>query len=250
MEWFYAEGDRQLGPVSDPDFQSLVQNGVVTDQTLVWHAGLPEWRPYGQVRAREATVAPGGGAVPVLPAGTDPTRQAPCAECGGIFPETEMVSYKGANICGGCKPAFFQKVREGGVTMSFAYAGFWIRFVAYFIDAILMTVVNFAVGFVIGFTLGDPAVAEMIGSGIGLLLNLAYYVFFHGKYGATLGKMALGLRVVMPDGSPISYMRAFGRFFAEILSGLILLIGYIIAAFDVEKRALHDHICNTRVIRT
>ena len=52
----------------------------------------------------------------------------------------------------------------------------------------------------------------------------------------------------MADGSKISYQRAFGRAWADILSGMICYIGYIIAGFDKEKRALHDHICQTRVI--
>jgi uncharacterized RDD family membrane protein YckC len=61
--------------------------------------------------------------------------------------------------------------------------------------------------------------------------------------------MACGIKIVTPDGNRVSYMRAFGRYFAEILSGMILLIGYIMAAFDYEKRALHDRICSTRVIK-
>lgn len=76
-----------------------------------------------------------------------------------------------------------------------------------------------------------------------------YTIFFNGRYGATPGKMACKLRVVTADGQPIGYGRATGRFFAEILSGIICNIGYIIAAFDDQKRSLHDHICSTRVIR-
>jgi len=56
------------------------------------------------------------------------------------------------------------------------------------------------------------------------------------------------LTVVDSSGGKISYGRAFGRSCAEILSQMICAIGYIIAAFDEQKRALHDHICNTRVI--
>jgi len=56
------------------------------------------------------------------------------------------------------------------------------------------------------------------------------------------------LKVVMEDGGPVSYGRATGRFFAEILSGMVCYIGYIIAGFDSQKRSLHDHICSTRVI--
>jgi uncharacterized RDD family membrane protein YckC len=61
--------------------------------------------------------------------------------------------------------------------------------------------------------------------------------------------MALDLKVVRPDGGPISLGRAVGRYFAKIVSGIILAIGYIIAGFDDQKRALHDMMCDTRVIR-
>ena len=70
-----------------------------------------------------------------------------------------------------------------------------------------------------------------------------------GKYGATPGKMACRLKVIRPDGGTISYMLSFGRAFAELISYMTLYIGYIMAAFDNEKRALHDHICDTRVVK-
>jgi uncharacterized RDD family membrane protein YckC len=61
--------------------------------------------------------------------------------------------------------------------------------------------------------------------------------------------MACGIKVVTPEGEKITYLRAFGRYFAKTLLGIATLyIGYIIAAFDSEKRSLHDRICNTRVV--
>ena len=60
--------------------------------------------------------------------------------------------------------------------------------------------------------------------------------------------MACGLRVLTAEGGKLTYGRATGRAFAEILSGMICYIGYIIVGFDDQKRALHDHICSTRVI--
>jgi uncharacterized RDD family membrane protein YckC len=90
-------------------------------------------------------------------------------------------------------------------------------------------------------------------SGLLFLLRIAigacYEGTFVGQYGATPGKMVLRLKVVMPDGSRVSMARAFGRYFAKILSWCTLTIGFIIAGFDPEKRALHDHICSTRVVR-
>ena len=80
------------------------------------------------------------------------------------------------------------------------------------------------------------------------IISFGYEVFFIGKFGATPGKMACSIKVINADGSKVSYLKALGRVFAYFLSGLILGIGYIMAAFDDEKRALHDRICNTRVI--
>jgi uncharacterized RDD family membrane protein YckC len=148
------------------------------------------------------------------------------------------------------------------------YGGFWIRFVARIIDVILLGVINgivrlplmlmFGIGRMgmggLGRGSGDvifgPAMMGVIGIStlIGLALGVAYEVYFLTAHGATPGKMALGLRVVRPDGGPISPMLALGRHFALWLSGFILMIGYIMAAFDPEKRALHDRICETRVI--
>ena len=78
--------------------------------------------------------------------------------------------------------------------------------------------------------------------------NIGYQIFFVGKYAATPGKMACGLRVVTADGGKVGFGLATGRAFAEMLSGMICYIGYIIIAFDDQKRALHDHICSTRVV--
>jgi uncharacterized RDD family membrane protein YckC len=76
-----------------------------------------------------------------------------------------------------------------------------------------------------------------------------YEIFMIGKYGATWGKMAVKIKVVAPDGGRISYGRSTGRYFAKILSAMILYIGFLMAIWDKEKRALHDQICQTRVIK-
>jgi uncharacterized RDD family membrane protein YckC len=83
-----------------------------------------------------------------------------------------------------------------------------------------------------------------------IAIAAAYTTWLLGRYGATLGKMACKIKVVTPDGGSVSYARALGRYFAEILSAMIFSIGYIMAAFDDQKRTLHDRICNTRVVKT
>jgi uncharacterized RDD family membrane protein YckC len=153
-----------------------------------------------------------------------------------------------------------QKLAEGAriQTGTLRYAGFWIRFGAKFLDALILGIVfvppllyfvfrNMRAG------MGGPPNREMqlvqiIFQLCYMLINFAYGIFFLGKYGATPGKMACKIHVVTAEGGKISYARAAGRVFAEILSGIICYIGYLIVAFDGQKRALHDHICNTRVV--
>ena len=80
-------------------------------------------------------------------------------------------------------------------------------------------------------------------------IECAYEVYFLTTKGATPGKLILNLKVIRSDGGPISAGRAAGRYFASVLSSLTFGIGYIIAGIDDQKRAMHDHICDTRVIR-
>jgi uncharacterized RDD family membrane protein YckC len=182
-----------------------------------------------------------------------------CSECNRDFGEDELITFGDAVICAECKPLFVQKLREGlSVAGEMVYGGFWIRVGAKIIDGIIITVVDVIIIFLLGLVMShlismeNEAIffATTILQNILLWgLNLAYVTYFLGKYGATPGKMACGLKVVRPNGEKISYARACGRALAEILSAMILYIGYIMVAFDEEKRSLHDRICDTRVIK-
>ena len=83
-----------------------------------------------------------------------------------------------------------------------------------------------------------------------LVIAAAYEIFLTAQYGGTLGKLVLGLRVITAGGDRLSLGLSTGRYFAQILSAFTLTIGYIMAGIDDQKRALHDRICNTRVVRT
>lgn len=128
------------------------------------------------------------------------------------------------------------------------YAGFWIRFGAKFLDGIIVGAVEAAFSFAVGVGMGAGVAVLVFSSLVGIVLRVAYNTYFIGAFGATPGKMACGLKVVAAGGGQVSYPRAFGRACAEILSGMICLIGFIMAAFDDEKRTLHDRICETRVV--
>lgn len=216
MNWFYAVEGQQFGPVDDVEFQRLVGRAVVTDQTLVWRDGMPSWMPYGDVR---------GGAVPVS-----------FAAAATALPHSSGLRY----------------------------GGFWRRFVARFIDGFILVaadlVLRVPLFLMLGFPLGasfNPA--QLTGMsmvsyfGLTVLINtavaVAYEAYFLSGRGATPGKMVMGLQVIVTSGGPLTPGLAAGRYFAQWLSGAILAIGYLMAAFDPQKRALHDHICGTRVIR-
>ena len=170
-----------------------------------------------------------------------------CSQCGMVYFDDELIQFGDALVCGKCKPLFVQKLKEGvTVAGEMVYAGFWIRFGADFIDGLILGVVGFLFGFV-GALIGGRTAGAFLNI-FSWVLGLVYTTYFLGAYSATPGKMACGLKVVRPDGEKISYTRGCGRFFAELVSSLTLGIGYIMAAFDEERRALHDRICDTRVV--
>lgn len=155
------------------------------------------------------------------------------------------------------------------------YAGFWLRFVAYIIDYIILSIVNTiviipvlgALGFGFftatdGFQHGDLADEEAIGmivafisamSSIALLtfvIQVLYYAFMQASAKqATIGKIALGLKVTDMDGNRLDFGKSLVRELCKIISYSILLIGYIMAGFTDKKQALHDIIPGTLVVK-
>jgi len=249
MNWYYALEGQQIGPVTDAELQNLISAGTIKKDTLVWHEGMPAWQAYGWVGSQGAAAAPGAA---------EPSQETACSQCGRTFPAADLIRHGDLRICADCKPVFLQRLKEGAaLPRQMVYGGFWIRFGARCLDGIIMWIVSTVVQlpFRASLVAARPADAAAFLGLIGILyvlqlaLNVAYEVFFVGRYGATPGKMACHLKIVMPDGSPVTYARALARYFASILSWITLMIGFIIAGFDAEKRALHDHICNTRVVR-
>lgn len=150
-----------------------------------------------------------------------------------------------------------------GTAAGFAYAGFWLRFVALVIDFIILSVamgIPFAIIFggmfsasrgmnpqdMMAGATGTIALVELIG----IVVQWLYFAGMESSsWQGTLGKKALGLQVVDLEGRRVSFGRATGRYFAKIISGMILLIGYIMAGFTEKKQALHDMIAACLVIK-
>jgi uncharacterized RDD family membrane protein YckC len=187
----------------------------------------------------------------------DHNSTARCTVCNQPFPESEMVRFGASRVCAACKPGYVQMLAQGKPSPgAFRYAGFGIRFGAKFLDCLILGLAGFAINATSGVL--APSLA---GTSPGLLLAASALVFilqtalaacysgyFLSKHRATPGKMACGLNVVTPTGEDISFLRGVGRYFGELLSSAILCIGYLMILTDAEKRALHDRVCNTRVV--
>jgi uncharacterized RDD family membrane protein YckC len=144
------------------------------------------------------------------------------------------------------------------------YAGFWRRVGAYLIDAILLGIVTSILGSVLGMPMGMGAMSSVLsgdpqaiaaaqaggnmGNLLSLIIGVAYFAGMESSsHQATLGKKALGMVVTDLAGNRISLGRAIGRYFAKIVSAIILCIGFIMVAFTEKKQGLHDMIAGTLV---
>jgi uncharacterized RDD family membrane protein YckC len=186
-----------------------------------------------------------------------------CSACG-----QPMVGFSVGPAAAGAPAALAAPGYAPAARPAVAYAGFWLRVVAFIIDAILLHFVSvilflpFAASMGMGMrgmmTGRPPNIQELLPlfhamfrmALIRLVLNWLYFALLESSsWQATLGKKALGLEVTDLDGNRISFGRATGRFFAKIISSLTLGIGYIMAGFTEKKQALHDMIAGTLVIR-
>lgn len=118
------------------------------------------------------------------------------------------------------------------------YAGFWIRFLAALIDGLIIS------SFAYVFSFGNRNLLSVME----FFLGVTNAIILQGIKGQTVGKMLLGLQVIKNDGEDINIVTAILRYFGQIISAMILFIGYIMAGITENKRALHDMIAGTYVI--
>jgi uncharacterized RDD family membrane protein YckC len=154
------------------------------------------------------------------------------------------------------------------------YAGFWMRFVAVIIDGIIIGIMQFVVimpilamlglGFASmqDFNFNNITEEDAVGmagaiiaamtaiSGVSFVIQTLYFSLMESsKYQATVGKMALGLKVTDMNGDKLDFVKALLRQVCKIISGMIFLIGYIMAGLTEKKQALHDMIAGALVVR-
>lgn len=128
------------------------------------------------------------------------------------------------------------------------YASFWQRFAAVFIDGIIFGIINWLLSTFLTQALGNAG--SLMGSGMSLIAMILYYVVYQAQAGQTLGKKALGIKVVDEQGKTPSVVTFFLReIIGKLVSGIILGIGYLMMLWDGRKQTLHDKIAGTFVIR-
>ena len=236
--WYYAKEGIQVGPVPIGQLRDMARMGTLGPNDLVWTEGMPEWRPASAVQAVFA------GAMAAGMPGMNP----------GVMPY------------GGGAPGYFPGPGTGGLnyyTPSYdpVYAGFWLRFGAAFIDGLIIGIPVFGIGILVVVGLGLHEEFDNQNSPVPALLDLGFRLVYFliawiysavqesGPHMATFGKRACGIVVTDLNGQRISFGRASGRFFGEILSGITWYIGYIMAGFTEKSQALHDMVAGTLVVR-
>ncbi|MCX7512522.1 RDD family protein [Frateuria sp. STR12] len=229
--WIGRDGQRH-GPYKEEDVRLWLREGKLAAEDLGWYEGLADWQPLS-VLFRDALAA-----APPVPAD---------AHAPAMPPPTTTASLED-------------------------YAGFWKRLAAYIIDIIVLYVPNMLIMQAFGNGAAqarleqallaastDPNVMlaaygqyyETMRVGIALTAVLAWLYFAlceSSKWQATVGKLAMGIRVTDLEGRRISFWRALGRYAAKILSWMIVAIGFLMIAWTRRKQGLHDMLANTLVL--
>ena len=252
IEWYFADGQERQGPLSADEMRQRFQRGEITLATLVWREGFAQWAPLSEA-VDELQLQNLASAASNLGSGID-LRGDYTAIDNGTAP---LPGTGGGTYSPYTAPAAATGYANAAVVngQDVVYAGFWKRYAAYFIDYILLTVVTLPLSMIINLTgagSGNESVQvalTLVVMLLSMVISIGYYAGFHAsRGGATLGKMAVGIKVVRGNGERISFLRAFCRYLATIVSSLILMIGFIMAAFTERKQALHDMMCDTLVV--
>jgi uncharacterized RDD family membrane protein YckC len=260
MQWYYAIDGQRCGPVTHLELERLVRAGTIVGDTLLWRQGMNEWQTLAAVRAvNPAWIAEPPGTQEKVSAGeVAAAAEAPVA---GGEPAAAPTGDAGVGVSASATPA----------EVALNYAGFGRRAGAHLVDFFLWWLIWQVLVELVGRKYFPEAmVMAQQGPGyqpkpdelmmllrflgvsffIGMVWAVVYDALFVLRFGATPGKLMLGLRVVGGDGRPLGLMRITARCLAKGLVGFTLGIGYLIVAIDDQKRGLHDFFCKTRVVQT
>jgi uncharacterized RDD family membrane protein YckC/ribosomal protein L40E len=190
-----------------------------------------------------------------------------CFQCGAKLPEAPVPDKK---ICPGCRTVnapTSQYCYKCGLKLPDTIApasvvvnpaGFWVRLGAYLIDALILAIPTLLLEFTLipGIFSGEMSDLSLLNSSsywiviaVSIILEIGYYTICIGNWGKTVGKLLMRIKVVRRDGARVTYWRAFARFWSYSLCWLTWGIGFLVIAWNKQKRGLHDFVCDTMVIR-
>ncbi|TWT18098.1 RDD family protein [Luteimonas marina] len=257
-EWYYADAaNARQGPVDAAALVRLRLQGQLGWETLVWREGMADWRPMRDFAAElaqaddrgpllstaDGSVVDAGHTSDPPPASADPASP--------YAPPTAAVSSDAAVVLGG----------------EIVHAGFWKRFAAMVIDGFITAAASWVVQIPLlmlaagaGMMGGDMLASGgamgiiVLSYGVGILIPLFYFAWMHSSGSqASLGKLAVGIKVTRGSGERISFWRAFARYAAYFATVVFSFgIGGLVSAFTTglgeRRQALHDMICDTLVV--
>ncbi|SEJ26817.1 RDD family protein [Frateuria terrea] len=228
--WIGRDGQRH-GPYKEEDVRQWLRSGQLAAGDLGWYEGLADWQPLSVLFPD----APAATPPPISPAAT------------AVPPPTTTAALED-------------------------YAGFWKRLVAYIIDAIVLYIPNMLIMNAFGNEAAQAKLQQaMLAAGTdfnvvmaaygqyyetmragvaltALLVWLYFAICESSAWQATVGKLAMGIRVTDLEGRRIGFWRALGRYAAKILSWFILAIGFLMIGWTRRKQGLHDMLANTLVL--
>lgn len=209
MQIYVKRNGQRLGPYSLEEVNRQLAAGSLNPSSQAWHEDAPGWKPLFSI-------------------------------AGVLLPGAASSSPRPIGIATPAPP------------QSPIYAGFWVRAVALAIDTVILAVPIGIFWFKFWPDPDDLSFQHVFPAA--LVIAALKILYFAGLWAspmqATIGQELCRLRVVRERDDPrISFLRALGRLFGMILSSLILGIGYIMAAFTERKRALHDMIAGTCVVK-
>ena len=237
--WIGRDGERH-GPYKEDDVREWLRSGKVSPEDLAWYEGLADWQPLSVLFRDDVPAA---------------TTTAPAADAPHAAPSAPL-----------------QALPQTTAAALEDHAGFWKRVAAYILDAIVLYIPNTIIMKAMGGDSAQEAMKQTMLSAPGdVHVMLTAYQQFYATMGtavvittvmawlyfallesspwqATLGKLALGIRVTDLEGKRISLPRALGRYPAKFLSTIILGIGFLMVAWTRRKQGLHDMIAGTLVL--
>ncbi|MNK02077.1 RDD family protein [compost metagenome] len=266
-EWYFADGQDRQGPLSAEELRLRFQRAQISLTTLVWREGYPQWKPLSEA-VDELQLQNLASAADNLGSGID-LRGDYTAIDNGTAPLPGTGGGTHSPYTAPTASGYAEAVVVGGGDV--VYAGFWKRFAAATIDGVVMSAVLLLV-FLVGMLMfggmsnfmgglsspeSSPGMALFIVLGVyvvPILVQAAYFTLMHAsERQATLGKLAVGIKVVRGDGQRLTTARSLGRwaalFFSYLIScGIAYLASGIMAGVTQRKQGLHDMVADTLVV--